>query len=287
MDFNITAWNRISEDAFKEFAYDAGVVVKNFDPTVFAVPSDNDIVCTTTGNITAGMVPTMSNLGDDVNGIHGQFKELEILESWTATMGFTALETGVNQLKLALGAADITTGNGGVKPRMYIKSTDFETIALIMFKIGGGMCAAVLRNALSTGGLSITTSKSGKANLAVNMTGFQSMNAQDTPAMEFYEADESVTPDIVFSRSNITMTVDDMVSVPIDVYPDSAYTTMTTTASGAGAIATAIPSIRSHAVNIAAVGEGIATITATITVNGVTYSDTCTVTVVAAEDDDT
>lgn len=282
MDFDITAWNRISEDAFNSFAYDAGILVKNFDPATFTEPSDDDIICTTTGNITASMVPTMSNLGDDVNGIHGQFKELEILESWVATLGFTALEVGVNQLKLALGAADITTGNAGVKPRMFLKSSDFENLALIMFRLDGGLTAVLLRNALSTGGVSITTSKSGKANLAVTMTGFQSMNAQTTPAMEFYESQATVEPDVVFSRSNITMTVGDNVVVPISVVPTSEYSSVTITATGTDKV-NASYLVDDHAVRISATNAGTSVVTASITVDGATYRDTCTITVEAAE----
>lgn len=273
MEFDITQWNRISEDAFKNFAYDAGVIVKNFDPTQFEAPDDEDIVCTTTGNITASMVPTMSNLGDDVNGVHGQFKELEILESWVATLGFTALETGVNQLKLSLGAADVATGNAGVKPRMYIKNSDFETIALIMFKIGGGMCAVVVRNALSTGGLSITTSKSGKANLAVTMTGFQSMSDQSTPAMEFYEADSSVVPDIVLNKANISLTAGDNETLTATTSPEGETVSWSSSNTSYATVSNGV---------VHAVAAGTATITASITVDGTTYSDTCTVKVAAA-----
>lgn len=273
MDFDITQWNRISEDAFNNFAYDAGILVKNFDPSDFAAPDDEDIVCTTTGNITASMVPTMSNLGDDVNGIHGQFKELEILESWAATMGFTALETGINQLKLSLGAADITPGGNGVKPRMYLKSSDFETIALIMFKLGGGMCAAVLRNALSTGGLSITTSKSGKANLAVTMTGFQSMSDQSAPAMEFYEATETVQPDVVLSQANANVTVGKTKKLTAQTTPEGQAVTWTTSDATKATVNNGV---------VTGVAAGTATITATITVDETEYTDTCAVTVSAA-----
>lgn len=288
MDFDITAWNRISEDAFNSFAYDAGILVKNFDPATFTEPSDDDIICTTTGNITASMVPTMSNLGDDVNGIHGQFKELEILESWVATLGFTALEVGVNQLKLALGAADIATGNAGVKPRMFLKSSDFENLALIMFRLDGGLTAVLLRNALSTGGVSITTSKSGKANLAVTMTGFQSMNAQTTPAMEFYESQATVEPDVVLSRSNVTMTVGDVLDIDVDVVPEGQTISVSVSAAGqAGDVINATARLDNKAVHVIANGAGTATITVSITVDSTTYSDTCAVTVVAADDDDT
>ena len=283
MDFDITQWNRVSEDAFNNFAYDAGILVKNFDPTSFTPPTDEDILCTTSGNITASMVATMSNLGDDVNGIHGQFKELEILESWAATIGFTALEVNASQLKMALGAADLTTDGHGVKPRMFLRSSDFTNIALIMFKIGGGMTAVVLSNALSTGGVSITTSKSGKANLAVTMTGFQSINAQSEAAMAFYESSTEVHPDVVFSRANVTLAVGEQITVGVNKAPSDAQ--LGCSAPLAGAFS-AIPTTDGTGCIITGLEAGTGDATASITVDGTTYTDTCKVTVVEPEEDD-
>lgn len=286
MDFDITQWNRVSEDAFNNFAYDAGILVKNFDPTSFTPPTDEDILCTTSGNITASMTATMSNLGDDVNGIHGQFKELEILESWAATIGFTALEVNASQLKMALGAADLTTDGHGVKPRMFLRSSDFTNIALILFKIGGGMTAVVLSNALSTGGVSITTSKSGKANLAVTMTGFQSINAQSEAAMTFYESSTEVHPEVVLPHSNIKLAVGEVFTMPVDVVPESARSSLTI-ANAAEIPEASLSSDKSEIIIDAQEAEAhAAVLSVSITVDGVSYSDSCIVTIVEPEEDD-
>lgn len=181
---NITEWSKISQESFKAFQFDSGMIVKNFDPETVTVPQDSDIVCTTTGNITATLVPTMANLGDDVNNLHVDASELAYIQKWVATLGFTALEMDANTFKLALGAADIASNK--ITPRMHLKTTDFETIALVMKLIGGGLAAVVIKNALSTGGLNITTSKEGKGNLAVTMTGFSTIAHQDEVPMEFY-----------------------------------------------------------------------------------------------------
>lgn len=181
---DITEWSKVSAESFKAYQFDSGMFVKNFDPTNVSAPADSDIICTTTGNITASCTPTMGNLGDDVNNLHIDAKELEYIQKWTATMSFTALEMNAETFKLALGAADIS-GNA-VSPRMYLKSSDFQTIALVMKLVGGGLAAVVLSNALSTGGVSITTTKEGKGNLAVTMTGFSSLSNQADVAMKFY-----------------------------------------------------------------------------------------------------
>ena len=181
---NLTEWSRVSQDSFKAFEFDSGMLVKNFNPANFTIPEDEDIICTTTGNINASLTPTLANLGDDVNNLHGDFAELEYIQKWTAAMSFTALEMDNDTFKLALGAADID-GNK-TAARMYLKSSDFETIALVMRLVGGGLVAAVMSNALSTGGVSISTSKEGKGNLSVSMTGFSTMANQSKVPMEFY-----------------------------------------------------------------------------------------------------
>lgn len=181
---NITEWSKISQDSFNAFQFDSGMIVKNFNPASITPPSDSDIICTTTGNITASCTPTINNLGDDVNNLHVDAMELAYIQKWAASMGFTALEMNTETFKLALGAADVS-GNK-VSARMSLKTTDFQNIALVMKLVGGGLAAAVMSNALSTGGVSITTSKEGKGNLAVTMTGYASIANQSKVPMEFY-----------------------------------------------------------------------------------------------------
>lgn len=275
MEIDITKWNRISETAFNGFGYDSGLLVKNFDPTNFTTPADEDIICTTTGNITASMTPTIVDLGEDVNGLHGQFSELQMLERWVSTMGFTALEITPESLKFALGAADID-GNG-VKARTYLKQSDFvQNIALVMFRLDGGLTAAVLNLGLSTGGVNLTTSKSGKVNSAVTLTGYQTMTNQSEMAMSFYAAEGTEVvgvPEIVLDRSNLSVVEDGTAKINASVMP---YGTSVTWTSSNDEVVTVANGV------VTGVAAGTATITATITVDGTSYTDTCAVTVAAA-----
>ena len=50
----------------------------------------------------------------------------------------------------------------------------------------GGVVAACLKNALSTGGFALKTTKNGKGQVSVELTGHVSIAAQDTMPMEFY-----------------------------------------------------------------------------------------------------
>jgi hypothetical protein len=113
-------------------------------------------------------------------------KELKELVSWACTLGFTALGVTPETLRLSLGAAD-ATGNK-IAPRHELKDTDFADIWWVGDRSDGGMVAVCLKNALSTAGLSLTTAKNSKGQLAVTMTGHYSIDAADTVPMEFYAA---------------------------------------------------------------------------------------------------
>lgn len=97
---------------------------------------------------------------------------------------------------------------------------------------------------------------------------------------EVPEPSNVVTPDVIFSRSNLTMTVGDHVTIPVKVTPTSEYSSVTTSATGVDKVDASYIS-SDHTVHIAATGAGTSVVTASITVDGTTYSDSCKVTIEA------
>lgn len=179
----------IPQDTFEGLQLDAGVLLKTFDPEN-PVLDDAAIICPTTGGITATCVPTYSDMGSDVDNAPVNVKELMHLDSWVTTLAFTALSTKPEFIKLALGAADIDASNGGkVTPRRNLSQDDFQDIWWVGDRADGGWAAVRLINALSTGGLSLKTTKSGKGQVAVTLTGHVSIDAQDVVPMEFYSGE--------------------------------------------------------------------------------------------------
>lgn len=57
----------------------------------------------------------------------------------------------------------------------------------------GGLVAIKLANALSTGGFSLQTSKNGKGQISVTLTGHVSIEAQSVMPMEFYSIDPATS----------------------------------------------------------------------------------------------
>lgn len=179
-------FTKIPQDTFEGLQLDAGVLLRNFDPASSEAPADEDIICATTGGITISCVPEFSDMGEDVDNAPVNVKELMKLDSWTCTISFTALSTSIPFLKMALGVADADADK--VTPRRDLKQTDFADIWWAGDRADGGWVAVKLMNALSTGGISLQTSKSGKGQTSVTLTGHVSIDAQDVVPMEFYSS---------------------------------------------------------------------------------------------------
>ena len=174
----------IPQDTFDQLQLDAGIVLKRFNPASPNV-QDTDIVCATTGGINAVCQPTFSDFGEDIDNVPANMKELKHLDSWLCTLGFTALGTSPGNIKLALGCADVNSEK--ITPRRDLKQSDFaDGIWWVGDRADGGFVAILLKNALSTAGFSIQTTKNGKGQTAVTLTGHVSINAQSVVPMEFY-----------------------------------------------------------------------------------------------------
>jgi len=179
----------IPQDTFKELQMDAGILLTSFDPANPTV-TDSAIVCATTGGINASCTAEYSDLGEDVDNCPVNVKELKHLDSWTCTMSFTSLGTSPASIKLALGAADIDgTDATKIVPRAELQQTDFSDIWWVGDRADGGMVAIQMKNALSTSGFSIQTTKNGKGQVSVELTGHVSITAQDVVPMVFYSAE--------------------------------------------------------------------------------------------------
>lgn len=179
----------IPESTFEEMQLDAGVLLTTFTPATPTAPTDSSIICATTGGINVSCVPTYSDLGEDVDNCPVNMKELKHLDSWECKMAFTSLGTSKENIRMALGAADINAETGAINPRRDLKQTDFSDLWWVGDRADGGCVAVQLKNALSTSGFSLQTTKSGKGQVSVELTGHVSIEAQDVMPMVFYSID--------------------------------------------------------------------------------------------------
>lgn len=176
----------IPQSTFEDMQLDAGILLKSFDPAQPAVV-DANIITATTGGIQITCQPTFSDLGEDVDNVPNNMKELKHLDSWDCSLSTTALGTSPELIKMTLGCADIDgTDATKIVPRAELKQTDFSDIWWVGDKADGGFVAVQILNALSTDGFSLQTSKNGKGQTSLTITGHVSINAQDVVPMVFY-----------------------------------------------------------------------------------------------------
>lgn len=270
----------IANDAFDALQVDAGVILTSFDPSnPYITPSSEDILATTTGGVNPVCEPTYSDYGEDVDNVPNNMMEFKHLDGWAATLGFTTIKFNAANTKWALGAADTELMSNGVtkvKPRRDLRQSDFRDLWWVGDKANGGAYAIKLLNALSTGGLNIQSSKNGKGTNQITVTGHVSINAQDVMPMEIYDIPAEapvIVPDITLDRSNIALVEGENATVAAATSPVGQSVTWESSNDTVAEVVNGV---------IAAIDAGTATITATMTYNGVDYSDSCVVTVTAA-----
>jgi len=184
-------FTRIASDAMDALQLDAGVLLSSFDPAnPFVPPTDAQIIATTTGGINPTCEPQYSDFGEDVDNVPNNMMEFKHLDGWNCAMAFSSIKFNSANTVWALGAADKSTLSNGVEkivPRRNVNLTDFADLWWVGDKANGGAYAVCLKNAISTGGLNIQSTKNGKGTNQMTITGHVSINAQDDMPMEFYD----------------------------------------------------------------------------------------------------
>jgi hypothetical protein len=179
----------IPENTFNALQMDAGVLLKTFNPDNPGIV-DSAIICATTGGVNPVCKPTYSDFFEDVDNAPNNMMEGKHLDGWECSISTTSLGTSPELIKLALGCADIDgTDTSKIIPRMDLKQTDFSDIWWVGDRADGGFVAIQLKNALSTEGFSLQTTKNGKGQIALTLMGHVSIQNQKEVPMVFYSAE--------------------------------------------------------------------------------------------------
>lgn len=184
------AFNAVSSEVFDNLQLEAGVLLNSFDPDNPTEPTDSTIICATTGGVNPTCVPTYTDYGEDIDNVPNNTKELARIDGWECKLAFTALDVTEDTIKMALGAADVTAATASkaasIIPRSELDDADFQNVWWVGDIADGGLCAIKLVNAISTGGFNLQTTKAGKGQLSVELTGYVSIDNTSEIPMEFY-----------------------------------------------------------------------------------------------------
>lgn len=273
-------FTRVPNDTFQKLQLNAGILVDTFDP---ATGEFGNILGATTGGINFTTNPSYTDFGEDIDNVPNNMLELKHLEQFDPQMSGTFLTCSAAVAKKLIGSADIDAEDATrVIPRAELLVTDFEEVwwvgdySDVNTGENAGFIAIRLMNSLNTAGFQIQSEKNNKGKLSFEYHGHYSIQDQDTVPFEIYvkgSGDPIGEPSVTLSDSSISIAVDGTQTLTATVMP---YGAEVTWASSDNEVATVAAGV------VTGVAEGEATVTATITVDGQDYSDTCAVTVTAA-----
>lgn len=271
-------YTKIPADTFKKIQMNAGVFLKNFNPATGEF-NMSDILGATTGGNNFKAEPSYTDFGEDIDNCPKNTMELKRLDDWAASATGTFVTVSAALARRLVGAADIDgLDSTHIIPRRDLKSSDFSDVWWVgdysdeNTGANAGYLAIHMMNALNTAGFEIKSTDKEKGQFAYEYTAHYSISDQDTVPFEIYIKEGSSTdiPYVLLDKHAISLTVNDTYTFTVDKYPADAVVSWNT---GSGSVATVSDG------TVTAAGTGNTIITATITVDGVSYNDTCTVVV--------
>ena len=269
-------YTQIPATAFQNIQLNAGILVDSFVPSTGTI---GKLLGATSGGVSFADSVEYKDFGDDIDNCPKNMLELKKLDKHEAKMSGTFVTLDAATVKLLAGAADVDDLDAThIIPRNEILTTDFKDIWWIgdysdeNTGDNAGFCAIHLMNALNTGGFQIQSTDREKGKFAFEFMGHYSMANQDTVPYEIYikQGGAVVVPAVLLNTHAITLTEGDTYQLTAQTTPAGktvAYTSSAGTKASVGA-STGL---------VTAEDDGTAIITATITVDGVDYTDTCTV----------
>lgn len=177
---------KLSSDAAEKMQINAGLLLNNFDITNPVEPTDEDIVCETTGDFSITCVPETEDFFADVNNAPINTKEGKQITGWTCELTVTALSVTPETLKMSLGASE-EIENGGIRPRTIYRLDDFKPLYWIGDMIDENKLFVVaMDDTVSTGGVSFTSTNRGKGGLSLTITPHATAADTEKVPMAFY-----------------------------------------------------------------------------------------------------
>lgn len=272
-------YTQIPQTAFQNIQLNAGILVDAFDPVTGVV---GKLLGATTGGVNFTDSVEFKDFGEDIDNCPKNMLELKKLDSHDVKMSGTFVTLSAETAKILAGAADVDEQNEAhIIPRNDILKTDFRTLwwigdySDVNTGDNAGFVAIKMLNALNTGGFQIQSTDKEKGQFAFEFTGHYSMDAQDKVPYEIYvkQGGSEPTPYVLLDKHSTE--VDELETVTLTAVTEPADAVITWTSSN-NEVATVADGV------VTGEAEGNAIITASITVDGVTYTDTCTIVVVAA-----
>lgn len=270
-------YTQIPTDTFEQIQLNAGILVDNFNPATGVV---GNLLGATSGGVNFTDTVTFKDFGEDIDNCPKNMKELKVLDQHEVKLSGTFVTVTASSAKLLAGAADVDSNDSShIIPRNDVLQSDFKNLwwigdySDVNTGSNAGFIAIKLINALNTGGFQIQSTDKEKGKFAFEFTGHYSMSAQDTVPYEIYVKNGSSGTEVPSISLN-----NHYIEVAAEGSETLTATVKNSSSSVSWSAATSVVTV-SNGVVTAGSSAGNTIVTASITDNGVTYSDTCTVVV--------
>lgn len=272
-------YTQIPSTAFQNIQLNAGILVDSFDPVTGVI---GKLLGATTGGVNFTDSVEYEDFGEDIDNCPKNMLELKKLTSHDVTMSGTFVTLSAATAKMLVAVGDVDEADEThIIPRNDLLTTDFVTVwwigdySDVNTGDNAGFVAIHMLNALNTGGFQIQSTDKGKGQFAFEFTGHYSMDAQDTVPYEVYikQGGENPTPSVLLNTHATTVAEGDEITLTATVVPEGETVTWSTSNDSVADVTNGV---------VEGIAAGNAIITAAITVDGVTYTDTCTVVVTEA-----
>ena len=274
-------YTKIPADTFKNLQLNAGILVDSFNPATGEIGS---IIGATSGGVAFATNPEYTDFAEDIDNAPKNMLEMKQLTSLEPKLSGTFVSVTAALAKKLIGAADASPVGGTdvvkIVPRSELTSADFQDVwwvgdySDVNTGADAGFMAIHLINAFNTSGFQIQSTEKAKGTFSFEFTGHYTMSDQEKIPYELYIlGGGEVETGVYLDRHSITVEAEGEATLVATTSPASQTVTWTSSSSSVASVSGGVITAGSSA--------GSAIITASITVDGVTYSDTCTVIVTA------
>ena len=174
-----------------------GMTIEELQATVtgdvMVIPEEN-ILGLSSGDISVSCVPTITDLGADINGLKGKVAQMQYITEYETSISGTLVTASEEQIKMMIGSAELTKTDGLTKitPKEgFIDETLFETIMLVGEKGANGIWIVELKQSFNTGGFTQTSKNKDKSTFDVELSGHYDIAALEECPMSFYTLTET------------------------------------------------------------------------------------------------
>ena len=193
----MAVFSGFTADTAKHLQLDAGAFLKDYDPTAdtWETAKTTKLIGATSGGGSFSAVPTMRRI--EVDGVKGAAKGLQNVDEWVITITANVKEFTAETIKLSLIGATGTpteeqpTGYTKITASSELKLTDYINNITWVGRLSGSEkpVIIVVKNALSTNGLSLTMADKAEGMIPITFTGHYDPEKLEELPFEIYYPD--------------------------------------------------------------------------------------------------